>query len=173
MRHRGALVVCAVFAGTMSAGCSSAYLPRRSAHLSMRMDSGSLVFERDGQKFEGGLFGGDLDEAVKGVPLAEKFASDYKTGVTGGFVLALAGGAAAIGGSSLAGAEYAQRTSNVPGWTTVGAGLVAYFIGLAWIMSSQPHLYDAINAYNDAADERAEPAAAPAPQSLAKPSSAP
>jgi hypothetical protein len=167
------MVVCAALVGTMSGGCSSAYLPRRSAHLSMRMDSGSLLFERDGQKFEGGLFGGELDEAVKGVPLAEKFASDYKTGVTGGFVMVLAGAAAAIGGTSLAGAEYAQGTTNIPGWTTVGAGLVAYFIGLAWMMSSQPHLYDAINAYNDAVDEHPEPAPTPAPPSVPKPSSAP
>jgi hypothetical protein len=169
MGQRGTMVVCAALVGTMSGGCSSAYLPRRSAHLSMRMDSGSMLFERDGQRFEGGLFGGDLEEAVKGVPLAEKFASDYKTGVTGGFVTVLAGVAAVVGGTSLAGAEYAQGTTNVPGWTTVGAGLVAYFIGLAWMMSSQPHLYDAINAYNDAVDEHAEPA----PPSLPKPSSAP
>jgi hypothetical protein len=161
MRQRLATVVCAVLATATSAGCSSAYIPRASAHLSMRMDTGSLVYERDGKKFEGGLFGGEVDEAVQGVPLAEKYASDYKTGVTGGFVAVLAGAAAIIGGTSLSATEYGQGATTVPGWTTVGAGVVAYFVGLAWMLSSQPHLYDAINAYNDAIDERAEHAAPP------------
>jgi hypothetical protein len=163
MGQRLASIVCAALAATTSAGCSSSYLPRRSSHLSMRMDTGSLVFERDGKKFEGGLFGGDLDEAVQGVPLAEKYASDYKTGVTGGFVMVLAGAAAIVGGTSLAAGEYNQQATTIPGWSTVGAGLVAYIVGLAWMMSSQPHLYDAINAYNDGTEERAEHMAAPPP----------
>jgi hypothetical protein len=155
----------AVLVVAFGTGCSSAYIPRRSARLSMRMDSGSLVYERDGKKFVGGLFGGDLDEAVQGVPLAEKYAADYKTGVTGGFVLVLAGAAGVVAGTSLDASEYSQRGSSVPGWSTIGAGLVAYLAGLAWMLSSQPHLYDAVNAYNDAVDGPPErsPPVAPAP----------
>lgn len=141
-------------------GCSSAYIPRRSAHLSMRMDSGSLAYERDGKKFAGGLFGGNLEEAVQGVPLAEKYAAEYKTGVTGGFVLILAGAAGVVAGTSLDASEYNQRGSSVPGWSTIGAGIVAYAAGLIWMLSSQPHLFDAVNAYNDGVDA---PAAEPGP----------
>jgi hypothetical protein len=157
--------LCGVLVVAVGTGCSSAYIPRRSAHLSMRMDSGSLAYERDGKKFVGGLFGGDLEAAVQGVPLAEKYAAEYRTGVTGGFVLVLAGAAGVAAGASLGTIEYSQRGSSVPGWSTIGAGLVAYVAGLVWMLSSQPHLYDAVNAYNDGVDGPPEPTppVAPAP----------
>jgi hypothetical protein len=37
----------------------------------------------------------------------------------------------------------------VAGLLVLGAGVVAYFTGLSVMLSAQPHLYDAINAYND------------------------
>jgi hypothetical protein len=107
--------------------------------------------------------GGDLEEAVQGVPLAEKYAAEYKTGVTGGLILVLAGAAGIAAGTSLDASEYSQRGSSVPGWSTVGAGIVAYAAGLIWMLSSQPHLFDAVNAYNDGVDGPAEPTAPAAP----------
>jgi hypothetical protein len=163
MHQRFATVVCALLIATTSAGCSSTYIPRPSARLSMRMDSGSLVWERDGKKFESGLFGGEIEQAVRGVPLAEKYANDYKTGVTGGFVTVLAGAAAVVAGSSLATDEYAQRATTVPGWSTMGVGVIAYFVGLAWLLSAAPHLYDAVNAYNDGIEGGVGPVATPSP----------
>jgi len=41
------------------------------------------------------------------------------------------------------------RTLPVAGPVLLGAGLVADFVGLVVMLNAVPHLYDAVNAYND------------------------
>ena len=73
--------------------------------------------------------------------------------MVGGFIVAMLGTGAILGGASLAGAEAAQpgstTSSEVPGLAVMEAGVVAYIIGACIMAGAVPHLYDAINAYND------------------------
>jgi hypothetical protein len=161
-----ALVLCA-----FSAGCSSAYMPRPGRQISVVMDSGHLAYVRDGRKYEGGLFGGDIDEAVQGNPQAEEYASEYRTGMITGFALTMLGVAGLLGGLVATDAELAAQPANnqttppVPGLVTLAAGAIAYGAGLILLFNAQPHLFDAINVYNDGV---AAPNASPAPQAPAR-----
>jgi hypothetical protein len=117
------------------------------------MDHGTYAYVRDGKKYEGGYFGGDIDEAVHGNPKAEEYARSYKTGRTAGFALTLFGAAAAVGGLVLFGAQAGQTQSgqDVPltGLLIAGGGLIIETIGSLIAVNAEPHLTDAINAYND------------------------
>ena len=88
MLHRNAATV---FVLCSTVGCASSYLPQPSPRVSVVMDGGSYAYTRDGQKYSGGLFGGDIDKAVKGNKAAEKYAHEYKTGMATGFALTVIG----------------------------------------------------------------------------------
>ncbi len=144
----------AAIAGLVSCtlGCSSAYIPRPGPRLSLIMDSGTLAYARDGKKYEGGLFGGEIEEAVRGNAQAEEFARQYKTGTEAGFFSVLVGAVGIVGGTVVTGLEEGpseNRSAPVAGVVTVGAGLLLYMTGLIVMLNAAPHLYDAINAYND------------------------
>jgi hypothetical protein len=131
-------------------GCSSSYVPLQSPRVAIVMEGGSHAFVRDGVKYEGGLFGGDIEAAVRGNPKAEAQARTYKNLVVGGFVLTLAGEAAAVGGLSIIGADAARnQTLSTPAAVLLGGGVVGYLVGLGLLLSAPPHLYDAVNIYND------------------------
>jgi hypothetical protein len=134
-----------------TAGCSSAYIPQRGPRVSVVIDNGSLAYVRDGKTYEGGVFGGDIEEAVKGQPRAEEYARQYKNGLTAGFALSVLGLGGIIGGAVVTGAEAGRGSSDVPvtGLAFLGAGLVLDLVGAFVTMAAVPHLYDAVNAYND------------------------
>jgi hypothetical protein len=136
-----------------SFGCSSAYLPHPGPRLSVVMDGGTVAYVREGKKYEGGLFGGDLEEAVHGNPQAEEYARQFKTGVTTGFATTMLGVAGMAGGLIVTGAQAPSpdsgRSLPVTGPIILGAGIVAYVVGLIVMLNAAPHLYDAVNAYND------------------------
>jgi hypothetical protein len=119
----------------------------------MVIEGGSIAYERDGKRYEGGLFGGDIEEAVKGNPKAEEYAREFRTGMIEGFVGTMLGIGGILGGASLVGAEASQTGSNsnatTPGLAVTGVGFVAYIVGACIMMSAAPHAYDAVNAYND------------------------
>jgi hypothetical protein len=146
-----------------TAACSSAYIPQRGPHVSIVMEGGSLSYVRDGKTYEGGVFGGDIDEAVKGQPAAEEYARQYKNGMTVGFALSMFGIGGMLGGAAITGAE-SRGNSDVPvtGLAVLGAGLVLDLVGAFVMMAAVPHLYDAVNAYNDGIAGSAD-APAPAP----------
>src|SRR5579883_293125 len=103
VRARAAALV-ALLAPT-SLGCASSYVPRPGPHVAMVEDSNGISYVRDGVKYDGGLFGGDIEEAVAGDPRAEDYARQYKSGVTTGFVMSMVGVVGIVGGSGLIGAE--------------------------------------------------------------------
>lgn len=138
---------------TLSVGCSSAYVPVQSPRLSFAIENGHAIYWRDGQKFDGGLFGGSIEEAVRGNPHSEEYARQYKTGTEAGFGLMLGGLGAVIGGSAVAMAEDGRGNVGGPALTglgLMGVGLVSYLVGAIVALNAAPHLWDAINAYNDA-----------------------
>jgi hypothetical protein len=129
------------------------------------MDGGSYTYVRDGKKYEGGLFGGDIVDAVRGNPQAEDYAHAYKSGVTTGLALTFLGAAVALAGIGVVGVDVAQHSSgqSVPptGLILAGSGLVVELAGAIIGANAIPHLFDAINAYNDGLPP--DSAAPPAP----------
>lgn len=117
------------------------------------MAGGTIAYVRDGKTYEGGLFGGDIEEAVRGNAQAEEYAHEYKNGVVTGFVTTMLGVAGMVGGLTVTGVEEAPPANNrsmpVAGPVILGAGVLVYVVGLVVMLNAVPHLYDAVNAYND------------------------
>jgi len=151
MRRHVVVVVAAVV--SCNVGCSSAYIPRPGPRISVLMDGGTLAYARDGKKYEGGIFGGDLEEAVRGNPQAEEYAREFKNGMTTGFASTMLGVGGILGGLIVTDLQLPPPGSNrslpATGPVILGAGLVAYFVGLAVMLNAAPHLWDAVNVYND------------------------
>jgi hypothetical protein len=90
-----------------------------------------------------------------------------------GFVTTLLGAGGIVGGLVLTSAEAGSQSSSasnaeVPGLVLMGVGAAAYLAGLFVMLAARPHIYDAMNAYNDTIEARgaagsAVPAPAPAP----------
>jgi hypothetical protein len=148
-----ALLLCSV-------GCSSTYMPRPGPRLSVVMDEGRLAYVRDGKKFEGGWLGGDIEGAVQGNPVAEEYARDFKSGMVAGFATTMVASALVVAGAVVTGVEEGPSTGRatvpVTGLAMMGAGLVVDLIGLVLVARATPHLWDAVNAYNDRAGAAGE-----------------
>jgi hypothetical protein len=110
---------------------------------------------------------------VEGNAEAESHAKAYRTGMIAGVTTALAGVVSAVGGGVLyfsnANGPEAERngTAEAVGGTLLVGGIAAYITGMVFLLNAQPHLWDAINAYNDGVDHgplRAPPAVMPPAQ---------
>jgi hypothetical protein len=158
-----------------ASGCTSSYLPRPGPRLSLAMEDGSYAYVRDGQKFEGGLFGGQIEEAVHGNPEAEEYAREYKTGMITGFTTSVLGAVGAGAGLGLSIGDAAQPNGPSP-WTGLGiacVGAAVELIGAIIELNALPHVFDAVNAYNDGLPPQAGrdgPPAAPPGAELPAPS---
>jgi hypothetical protein len=154
-----------------SAACSTSYMPRSSGRISVVQVGGIPSYVRDGKVYEGGVGGGELEEAVHGNPEAEQHARDYKSGTISGLVSVLVGAAGMFGGAGLLAADSAaadhDRGRQISGAALAGAGLTAYIVGLVLITTAQPHMWDAINVYNDGVRPPLPP---PLPRSIPAPS---
>jgi hypothetical protein len=122
------------------------------------MQGGTPVYIREGRVFPGGGFGGDLREAVQGNAEAERYAKSYRTNMIAGVTTALGGVASAIVGGILY-AQSSARPDNERDGTVEGVGatmavggVVAYVAGMVLMLNAQPHLWDAVNSYNDSVD---------------------
>jgi hypothetical protein len=122
----------------------------------MIQQNGNPAYVRDGRVYEGGIFGGDLVEAVRGNPEAESHAKAFKNGMLGGFLATVAGGVSMIGGLTLVAVGSTSdsmgnhnATEQTAGGLLLVGGLGAYVTGLVLMLNAQPHIWDAINVYND------------------------
>jgi hypothetical protein len=134
--------------------------------------SSGLAFVRAGKQYEAGVFGGGLGEAVSGVPEAVEHANTYSNLQLGGFVFVV-GGAASYGAAiATLGNARADADGNVDLSTPyifLGSGAVLSLVGLMLHAAAPPHLWDAINIYNDETTreavrqwrERRKPSSAP------------
>jgi hypothetical protein len=137
---------------TLGAGCSTSYMPRTSGRIAVIQRAGTPSYLRDGKTYEGGLFGGELEEAVSGNPEAERHARAFKSGTVGGFVVSIVGAIGMGAGLAVAGSEAASPdpgNHNQLALGLVAGGIAAYVTGLALMFGAQPHMWDAINVYND------------------------
>jgi len=151
--------VSCILAGAVASGfgCSSSYMPRPGPRVAMIQQGGNPAYVREGRVYEGGIFGGDIVEAVRGNPEAEEHAHAYKNGMVGGFLATLAGGVSMITGVTLLAAGTATNdlngghntTEQTAGGLLLAGGLGAYVTGLVLMLNAQPHMWDAINVYND------------------------
>jgi hypothetical protein len=128
------------------------------------MQGGTPAYLREGRVYEGGGFGGDIDEAVRGNPEAEAHARAYRAGMIGGFAATMAGVASTIGGGMLyfanSGDDATQRdtTAQAAGGVLFLGGIAAYITSTVLFANAQPHLWDAINIYNDGVYDPGVPA---------------
>ena len=148
------IIVCALGAGP---GCSSSYVPRPGPRVAVIQQGGNPAFVRDGRVYEAGFFGGGIVEAVQGNPEAEAHAHAFKNGMIGGFLATLAGAVSAVSGVTLFAVGSTSDGAGGPrnatqqdaGGLLLAGGLGAYIAGLVIMLNAQPHLWDAINVYND------------------------
>jgi hypothetical protein len=144
---------CVIGLVSCSLGCSSAYIPQRGPRLSIVMDGGTLSYVRDGKTYEGGYLGGDIEEAVSGNATAEQYAHDYRSGMMTGFAVSMFGLAGMVGGLAVTTIGETRSPSDpavpIAGIVMVLAGAVLDLVGSLVMVNAVPHLYDAVNAYND------------------------
>jgi hypothetical protein len=146
------------------AGCSSSYEPARSPRIQTVVEGGQPTFVKNGERFGSLAFGTGLVDAVEGNPQAEHHARVGRNLIVGGFVLDLVGLGAEIGGLAVLAHDRNQNGDAPASGVAVGllvGGLVAVAAGTVMIIAGQPHVYDAINIYNDGV--AAQPAASPLP----------
>ena len=154
-------LVCA--SGIALSGCSTSYVPRPSPRVAIVMQGGTPGYLREGRVYPGGGFGGDIDEAVRGNPEAESHARAYRAGMIGGFAATLGGVASTLGGGLLyfrnTGGPESERdtTEQAVGGVLALSGIAAYVAGLVLLTNAQPHLWDAINSYNDGVSDGGGP----------------
>jgi hypothetical protein len=159
-----------------STGCSFGYMPKSNGKIAVVVDNGSPAYVKDGRVYKGGIFGGDLDEAVAGNPKAEAELEEYKSDMTGWLATFVAGTGAMVADVVMLSNDAARRDNPSGAELGTEVGLLGAWIGLyvasvVFAVSAQPHLFDAINVYNDGVDDRAPapgprvapPRAAPAP----------
>lgn len=135
-------------------GCGAAsYVPRPSPRIQMTSEGGSLVLMKNGRAYPFNMFGGALEEAVQGNPQAETEAKSYKSKMVAGFVLNILGSVAGgVGAGVLVGNEVAadpKTELRIASLSLVISGLVFSVIGSSVQGSAQPHVWNAINIYND------------------------
>jgi hypothetical protein len=146
----GAMIV----AGAALGGCGGAiYTPRQSPRIQVVPDGSGLGLVKNGRPYSFGFLGGNVDEAVQGCPPAEAEARDYRNKSIAAFVLNTLGGASAGVGAGIL--IYNDTRSTPDNGLTIGSltaligGLTLSLVGSILVANAQPHLWNAINLYND------------------------
>jgi len=120
------------------------------------MDDGELTLVRDGDSFPAGFFGGGVVDAVQGNSAALEHARTYRQYTIAGWTLYLGGLGLGLAGVGLwqAGERNDDSVQAHTGEALVLGGVAALVAGVGFLMGAQPHLWDAINLYNDEVDRR-------------------
>jgi hypothetical protein len=137
-------------------GCSSNYYPQSRGRVAITIAERKLVYVRDGRSYPHGLLGGGLVDAVAGNPAAETAANTYHSRMTTGFIAALLGLVAIIGGTAgIADASASENPKSSEFTTallfTLG-GTITSVVGIEYSLSAEPYRWDAINLFNDGGD---------------------
>lgn len=154
MNHRSALLAGVLVAAPAIAGCGGVpYNPRPSPRIQVVPDGSSLSLVKNGKSCPMNLFGGCLEETVRGNPQAEAEASSYKSKGVAGFIFSTLGTVSAgVGAGVLVGNELRTSPSTdlrIGSLAMTFGGLALSIIGSVFAANAQPHLWNAINLYND------------------------
>jgi hypothetical protein len=142
-------------------GCSSSYEPARSPRIATVVAGSEPVFVKDGQRYGSAVYGFGLGDAVRGNPVAEAEARTGRNLAIGGLVLDIAGlategaGLAVAIDSSRVGGPDHQAAANA----LIVGGLASVLVGTVLLLSAPPHIYDAVNIYNDGLEHSHAPEA--------------
>lgn len=141
-------------AAALLAGCSTNYVPRSPARLSIVMQGGNIAYQRDGRVYPDTL-GGGLVEAVTDDREAREAAETYFHRNVGGLVATGVGVLCLIGGVSALAVNQppSSERQGLAGGALICA-LAGEITGLVLLTTAQPYQLDAINIYNDHAEER-------------------
>ena len=149
-------------------GCASGYEPARSPRVAMMMDGGRPVFVRDGQHYESFLPSSALLDAVHGDPRAESEAQKARNLQIGGLVFVGAGLGTLVGATAVIANSHASDEHAALAGGLLVSSIALEMISLVFTLNAVPHLYNAMNIYNDDIDRARPPVPPPAP--LARPS---
>jgi hypothetical protein len=143
-----------VFAASTSLfACATSYYPQ-SPRVAVVRGEFSRGLVKDGEYYPGGLFGGRVSDAVRGVPGAEAQAQTYAGLSTAGSLCIIGGEALGIAASVVsATAKPGEAKNDTQLGLIIGSG-VAFVTGIVLHLMSEGHLYDAANIYNDDMDRR-------------------
>jgi hypothetical protein len=146
-----------VIGAMLSVGCATSYAPQEPGRIHFLISSkGEDVLEKDGRTYNMGALSGDLLEAVSGSPAAEAHARTFvhRQRIAGGLAI-LALGALVPGYLLLAEGitgdpqSIDRRRTAIAGLSTILGSCAALMIAVTIGATSERHLYDAINIYND------------------------
>ncbi len=165
MRGQGHAAVAAIL---VAAACSTSYVPRSGRRIAVVMDGGQLAYQRDGQVYTHGLFGGGLVDAVQGVPAAEEAARSFRRRMASGFVMLFGGLVCSMVALEVAFERSADDESERPLAVSGGCLLVGLTGGVV-LGSAAPYQWDAINLFNDAVEPAAPPPASGPPGAQPRP----
>lgn len=162
------LVTGLTFLSTLQ-GCSSSYQPARSPRIVIVMKGGAPSFVKDGTSYGSPLFGSGLVDAVHGNPRAESEARVGRNLAIGGFVFDMVGFGSEIAGLAAVRPDTQGNPHNndVPVGLLLG-GLASLTVGTVLFLTAPPHIYDAVNIYNDGLDAQV-PILVPLPPSTLPP----
>lgn len=151
---RGVLVI--VLGLVFTQGCSSSYQPARSPRITTVVHSGYPTWVKDGEHIGSPAFGTGLVDAVRDNPRAQHQARVGRNLIAAGWVSYLVGLGTGIGGVALVAKD---DSSTSPHQSAAGTALLitsaaTLLAGGVLLLCGQPHIYDAVNIYNDGLDAR-------------------
>ncbi|HEX3777571.1 MAG TPA: hypothetical protein VHV51_24045 [Polyangiaceae bacterium] len=145
-----------LFSCVLLAGCSSSYEPARSPHVATIWEDGHLAYVRDGQHYGSSFFvGNGTIDAVQGNPRAEAEARTGRNLEVGGFVFLLGTVGTAAGALGAIASNPEARDHQTEASVLLASAIAFEITGIALEISAFPHLYDAVNIYNDDLDRAA------------------
>ena len=151
-----------LLASVLVCACTSSYEPARSPRITTIVEGGSPTFVKDGARYGTPMYGVGLVRAVQGNTRAEEQARIGRNLAIGGLVFDLAGLSSDVGGIFAIEHDRGRGQPSALGTGLIFGGLGAVIVGTVLLLSAQPHIYDAVNIYNDGVDaSRGDPAVKP------------
>ena len=138
--------------------------------MAMMMEGGQISFVRNGEHHQGFLVGNTLIDAVTGDPVAESEAHKARNLEVGGIVFLGAGLGALVGGVAVAAGDPGSDNNRATASGLLLTSVACELVSLGLTLSAVPHIYDAMNIYNDDLNRNAP---APFPVRLPPPPFAP
>jgi hypothetical protein len=133
--------------------CATSYYPQ-SPRVAVVRGEFNRGLVKNGEYYPGGLFGGRVEDAVRGVPAAEAHAETYAGLSTAGSLCIVGGEALGIAASVVSATAKPGDAKNDTQIGLIVASGVAFVTGIVLHLMSESHLYDAANIYNDEMDRR-------------------